>query len=161
MAGYYEYSMSNNAVDAYNAGLLPASKLAKKLKVTTSAIKLFMSPSEWHHTSSNFNKTNFYDGEIYLQLINNTVNWFDYDYEDIELAAYNLCCMHNYTPCENKPEIKYGRIEWIEWSGSRRYPKAIEREFVGNVTIKGEFYYFANMKKKINGNYVHFFELEK
>lgn len=31
MAGYHNYSMSNNAVDAYQDGLMPISKWTKKV----------------------------------------------------------------------------------------------------------------------------------
>jgi hypothetical protein len=61
MAGYDGYSMSWNAVYAYDDGLLPASKLAKKLGVSTRAIKKHLQPVEWHHTSAAYNRTYFYN----------------------------------------------------------------------------------------------------
>lgn len=75
MAGYYGYSMSNNAMDAYDAGLKPLSKWRKsdilkavkewadendynftlekldKVKVSVLKNELLFS-SEWHHTSA-------------------------------------------------------------------------------------------------------------
>ena len=84
MAGYKGYSMSNNAVIAYECGEKPYSKWTKadiledlsylikedeiELKCDFSKIKklpadavkdLFLHSSSWHHTSSYYNKTVF------------------------------------------------------------------------------------------------------
>ncbi len=78
MAGYNGYSMSNNAVEAYENGEKPMSKwtkadilyelkkvdpgsveLAKKLTVSELKGRLLKRTS-WHHTSSKFNQTDFY-----------------------------------------------------------------------------------------------------
>ena len=61
MAGYYNYSMSNNAVNAYNNGLLPASKVAKLFGCKTEIIVKHCPYAEWHHTSCKYNITKFYD----------------------------------------------------------------------------------------------------
>ncbi len=55
--GYKGYSMSLRAVEAYENGLVTASKIKG---IPTSLIEEFCYPEEWHHTSSHFNKTNFY-----------------------------------------------------------------------------------------------------
>lgn len=66
MAGYYEYSMSNNAVAAYRNGLMPATKLASHLRkkgfrgITAEIIKRVLKADEWHHTSKMYNAVNFY-----------------------------------------------------------------------------------------------------
>jgi len=80
MSGYYGYSMSNNAVYAYENGEMPKSKWTKKAIIDAmenmgvsedrlnhyKAMKkneLFnavMEYSGWHHTSKMFNKTDFY-----------------------------------------------------------------------------------------------------
>lgn len=80
MSGYYNYSMSNNAVAAYEAGEKPSSKWAKKVilneimeicddaekigiikKLNVNELKeYFLIPSSWHHTSKFYNKTYFY-----------------------------------------------------------------------------------------------------
>ncbi len=78
MAGYKGYAMSNNAVEAYENGEKPMSKwtkadilhelkkvnpeiveLAKKLTVSELKSRLIKRTS-WHHTSSKFNRTDFY-----------------------------------------------------------------------------------------------------
>lgn len=75
MAGYKDWSMSNNAVDAYSDGEMPLSKWTKSemlaafeavrddidfSKLTVSELRLFLRRSSWHHTSKHFNKTDFY-----------------------------------------------------------------------------------------------------
>lgn len=83
MAGYNGYSMSNNAVNAYNNGEMPLSKWTKKAfleqvqyeiaqdelpstimddlnGMKTADLKGFLKLSSWHHTSSHYNRTNFY-----------------------------------------------------------------------------------------------------
>lgn len=81
MAGYYNYSMSNNAVEAYENGEMPRSKWTKKeilntiyndcdieetkyellQKMTVSElVDHFLYLSSWHHTSKYYNHTSFY-----------------------------------------------------------------------------------------------------
>ncbi len=85
MAGYYGFSMSNNAVEAYESGEKPKSKWTKReiieeikrqieeeeveLNVSLSVIEkmplealmdLALYESSWHHTSGYFNETSFY-----------------------------------------------------------------------------------------------------
>ncbi|MDO5835630.1 MAG: hypothetical protein Q4P17_03905 [Methanobacterium sp.] len=84
MAGYKGYSMSNNAVTAYESGEKPFSKWTKSdiietlisdlkgsskteiesalKKRTSSELKnQFLKKSSWHHTSKMYNRTDFYD----------------------------------------------------------------------------------------------------
>jgi len=83
MAGYKGYSMSNNAVAAYEGGKKPLSKWTKAAiledlerqaeageipeSLTQEAaglkaadLKTFLKYSEWHHTGSHYNRTPFY-----------------------------------------------------------------------------------------------------
>ncbi|MCI8378573.1 MAG: hypothetical protein HFH72_08645 [Lachnospiraceae bacterium] len=81
MVGYSGYSMSNNAVSAYNSGEMPLSKWTKVAilaaifenceiseekaellrKMTAKELKDdFLQMSSWHHTSKFYNCTNFY-----------------------------------------------------------------------------------------------------
>ena len=89
MAGYKGYSMSNNAVIAYENGEKPLSKWSKaeiieiinkkmnsgELTVKCNIEKLKKVPlkvlrelcliyTSWHHTSSHYNMTNFYSIDI-------------------------------------------------------------------------------------------------
>lgn len=78
MAGYADdFSMSNNAIDAYDRGLRPRSKWSKAdilnaLPANARAYlqldgypleflrEYFLVAEEWHHTSKLYNKTEFY-----------------------------------------------------------------------------------------------------
>lgn len=89
MAGYHGYSMSNNAMDAYDNGEMPMSKWSKKaiiegieewiddedieLKCSLAEIKklplvalreYFLEYSSWHHTSKFYNATSFYSLDV-------------------------------------------------------------------------------------------------
>lgn len=61
MAGYADdYSMSMNALTAYDDGLVPLSKLPKIKGVTSANIRAIVPAEEWHHTSARYNRTKFY-----------------------------------------------------------------------------------------------------
>lgn len=82
MAGYADdWSMSNNAIDAYARGLRPRSKWTKAdildalpadarayLKLDQYPLEFlreyFLYPEEWHHTSKLYNETEFYRPRI-------------------------------------------------------------------------------------------------
>lgn len=95
-AGYHGYSMSNNAVAAYEDGEMPLSKwtktailnelvdnsmdseiinIAKKMPLEQLK-ELFLYKSSWHHTSKMYNRTNFYsvDTEITINDVNSYLN---------------------------------------------------------------------------------------
>ncbi len=57
MSGYDGYSMSNNAMDAYDDYKMPLSRLKSFLGITD----VSCSACEWHHTSKYYNAVNFYD----------------------------------------------------------------------------------------------------
>jgi hypothetical protein len=64
-SGYIGYSMSVRAVEARRSGQLPATDLANWARrwfpgVTAADVAAVLSASSWHHTSKNFNATNFY-----------------------------------------------------------------------------------------------------
>jgi len=58
MSGYAGYSMSNNAVAAYDDYKMPASRAKNYLGLKDLG---GISESEWHHTSKEYNCTDFYD----------------------------------------------------------------------------------------------------
>lgn len=136
MAGYNNFSKSNNAIQAEHEGYFPASVLAKKLNVSTKAITAILSPSEWHHTSNYYNKTNYYSYENAREKL-------------AELKAYKA---------EKPAESKYfANVKYIEWQGTRKYPKAIEHVYNNiEITEKGCFYIFhtpdGDIRKKIGSN---------
>jgi len=136
MAGYSGYSKSNNAIDAEERGLMTASALAKKLGVTAALIEEHCEPEEWHHSSSWYNRVNYYDLD---QPSNETI--------------LKMQRIHK----ENKAKAKAGgeihlncKVKWLEWSGSRNNPRCKEMcEFDAKVQVKGQTAYitFKNGEK--------------
>lgn len=151
MSGYYGYSMSNNAVEAYANGEKPLSKWIKGdileyislnfddsidmdllKKVPAKALKnLCLSKSSWHHTSNHFNKTDFYvvDSD---KVSNITV-------ESIDLEIKK--CTQTTLPIEEK-----WKCAFLEWSGTRKHPKSTE--YIEEGIIKGEWFIRADGSKK-------------
>lgn len=162
--GYDGYSMSNNARMAYeDCHKMPLSKWTKTELL--SAIKSYnvsadiilalqkhntdtlrrelLMYSGWHHTSEYYNKTNFYaiDADKVNEL---TVN-----------------CIDNWDKAENTvSSLKYrGDFNYVEWQGSRNYPKAVPHCLENvNIEERGSFYYVTDaddkllIKKKIGSN---------
>lgn len=148
MAGYHNFSMSNNAVDAYENGEMPLSKWSKKAILAAvrdaapDALPLLsrcplavlrahvLERSSWHHTSSHYNKTDFYslDDFVLDDLTPETVaEWIREQKDSAAPAA--------------APSRRPGAIAYIEWAGSRTRPRAIHR-FLDGVFIeqKGAFF---------------------
>lgn len=168
MAGYYNYSMSNNAVDAYCEGKKPLSKW-KKADILAEAAELLehdenkaaklhllqsctlaqlknnlLRYAEWHHTSKHYNATSFYR--------------VDEDKLD-ELTPEDIAEWKADKP-QKAPEqtARKGTICYIEWTGTRNHPRAKHCK-LENVEIleKGSFYIVSKdgkqiLKKKIGSN---------
>lgn len=162
MSGYSGYSMSNNAVDAYNSDEMPLSKWTKvkfleivketypdKLiiceQLTLPAIKQYaLTKSSWHHTSEYFNKTDFYV--------------VDEDFIN-DLTQDKVKELNQFAKVPKKDsEIFLGNVTWIEWAGTRNYPKKIIHSLKNiPITKKGSFYIFKDeygfeVRKKIGSN---------
>ena len=121
MSGYSGFSKSNNAAWAENDGLFSASILAKKLGVKAGAIKALLAPSEWHHTSKFFNKTDCYSYDVALEIIDRLRAWNE---PEKEFIVFEGCS---------------GRF--LQWSGTRNYPRAAEIAFTGiRATKKGRWF---------------------
>ena len=76
MSGYSGYSRSNNAVAAEERGKLPITRatrmvadLAGCTQTVARAALLFRGPDEWHHTSTRFNATNYYDVDAAVEIV--------------------------------------------------------------------------------------------
>lgn len=166
-SGYSGSSMSLRAVDAYENGEMPLSKWRKtdilngiadidpqkaeklkKVKVNILKEKLLVC-SSWHHTSNHFNKTKFYSIDTdYVEMLTD---------KDIEKLLDE-----GKTKAEKEIflENKYlGKIKYLEWSGTRKHPKAEEKELVDvYIEERGCFYYVTDkngkqiLKKKMGSN---------
>lgn len=117
MTGYNKWSMSNNAVQAYEDGEKPLSKWTKKTLVFELADALDAEPEEvanvlkpytvkeikdkclvyssWHHTSSRYNRTAFYELD---------------DFEDLE----DLECRLSGKPNTAKEERQKAEMEALQ-----------------------------------------------
>lgn len=154
MAGYNGYSMSNNAILAYNNGEKPYSKwtrsdileciademtaeyyaLAKRL--TLAEMKaLFLQRSSWHHTSSYYNSTDFY-----------VVTPQRVFAEDIEDMIRRRTPKEKTRPIAVKALVRYG-----EWTGTRKHPKLVEKEEYA--IIIGNWAYLVEGKKRTDGKH--------
>jgi len=121
MAGYNGYSMSNNAVDAYEQGAKPISKWRKSDFVEyDEALKQFtvdflrenvLKYECWHHTSSKYNRTNFY--KIGSYVINNLKNVF----ETVKKTTSKK---------ENRPFKVYATVSKAVWGGTSKHRKIVD-----------------------------------
>lgn len=158
-AGYHGYSMSNNAVAAYDNGEMPLSKWTKSAilnelveqeanpdiialakKMTVAQLKdVFLYKSSWHHTSKMYNRTDFYsvNPDVPMDVIEN---------------ALNTAKPTN----EVKPSYDMAEVSWGEWEGSRNHPKLVNYE--GYAIIKEPWAYIIDKygsvsKKKTSGKH--------
>ena len=167
MAGYNGWSMSNNAVAAYEDGEKPLSKWTKadifeaineqevELKCSIEKLKklpvkvlkeVCLTYSSWHHTSNHYNKTDFYslDVEEIENLTDDKIEGLLSDYKADKKAKSK--------PLEEKWECAF-----LEWSGSRKHPVATE--VIEEGTIKGNWFYRKDgSKKKTTANGFRFIE---
>jgi len=121
MAGYDGFSKSNNARSAEQMDRYPATILAKKLTCRPGAIKALMQPTEWHHTSSRYNTTDYYDGSLLLEIANERESADEEDQEVTDL----LVKLRAWRPAKQEARQWIGcYIEWLEWEGSRKHPTA-------------------------------------
>lgn len=161
MAGYNGFSMSNNAVAAYEDGEKPLSKWTKadifdtikdkEVELKCSIEKLRKLPikvlkevclrySSWHHTSNHYNKTDFYSLDV--KAIENLTD------ERIDKLIAE-CKADKKT--ESKPSEEKWECAFLEWSGSRKHPKATE--VIEEGIVKGDWFYRKDgYKKKTTAN---------
>ena len=160
MAGYKGYSMSNNAISAYESGEKPFSKWTKSqiieaiirandsggisLNMSISDLKRipadlckrhFLQCSSYHHTSKYYNRTDFYsvDFDAAEALTPEKVK---------ELIAYFIIA-EKVVPLS---EPERWLCSFLEWSGTRKHPKATEVTEEG--TISGNWFIRKDGSKK-------------
>jgi hypothetical protein len=157
MAGYnYGMGMSNNAVDAYNTGLVPASKIKG---IPVSLIRKHCNAAEWHHSSKFYNEIDFFDKEEVLATFGK-IKSDEYEADEnaiLDLNDYksNLknLKVKKYTNCE---------VKWLEWYGTRNHPKCSERSeknctvVVKNLTATITLVSGVTFKKRLTTNGFNF-----
>lgn len=169
MAGYHNFSMSNNALEAYSNGERPLSKwtkekmiqeiqyqemeiefdinLLKKLPLSELKDRLLIKTS-WHHTSSHYNKTDFYS--LNLDAISELTN------EKLKKISEEVKKTKAAEPEKEERWI----CSFLEWSGSRKHPKATEITEEG--IIKGNWFIRKDgSKKKTSATGFRFIKLLK
>lgn len=138
MVGYSGHSKSNNAVSAESGGRYPLSTavtiFSKENKVSRALAKawiLHQGTSEWHHTSSHYNITPYYNTAIC---------------DDEEFADF----VKKWTPTLKQPAplIQTGRLEYKEWGGSRSYPTCTIHHYEGEYSRVGDYFKFDGKRKK-------------
>ena len=130
MAGYQsDYSMSNNAIEAYDNGLLPASKIKG---VPAPLIAAHCRYEEWHHSSSKFNKVKFYNPEYVLATFGLEIS----DDHAPSPAAIAALTAHKSTKKRAAEVYINCRVEWREWRCAGRYgKKSCERMSASSCTV--------------------------
>lgn len=156
MSGYYGYSMSNNAIDAYRCGEKPLSKwlkndlidaiedvlenkaeITKFKKLTVKQLKRhFLFRTSWHHTSKMYNVTDFYS--------------IDEDNIDRFLAGELVISSEKTEAPAQKEMIE---IQYLVWGGTKKHPKIVGyKTMIGEV--KGDWCVSDSGRKKLNGNWI-------
>lgn len=158
MAGYHGYSMSNNAIAAYWSGEKPISKWTKKeiidalaeavsngeIELKADIIKIEKMPvktlkeaclyrSSWHHTSSRYNRTDFYSLDVEK-------------IEELTNAKIDEIIADQNKEKKEEPKEETWKCSFLEWSGTRKHPKATRIEEIG--TIRGNWFFRQDGSKK-------------
>jgi hypothetical protein len=114
MSGYSGYSKSNTAVEAEGLGKFPASVIAKKLGIPTNAVRCLCKPIEWHHTSKMYNATDYYDFEEIQEILATPEGQAIVATARADEKVKKFLAFTGIT------------VEWLEWGGTRRHPRATE-----------------------------------
>lgn len=151
MAGYDGFSMSNNAVQAYADGLVPASKTG----VPAHLVEIYVQPVEWHHTSAKYNATNFYN-RTEVRAVFGIEPSEDYDADPQAVAA-----LAEAKAAPKSRMVMARKIEWLEWPGNvgrygRKAPPIEHAAENIEVTLRGQMVEFTadgqTWRKKIGAN---------
>ena len=131
MAGYSpDFSMSNNAKSAYAEGRVPASKIPG---VPAVLVRQFCGVGEWHHTSKAYNRTGFYDPAEVRAIFGLIAS------DDVPADPAAVAALAAHKTGVETAVYRDCRVEWIEWSGSLKRPKATEMIADGcTVIVKGQ-----------------------
>lgn len=152
MSGYDGWAMSNNAVAAYANGEMPISKWTKKqilASIREQGINCEMSKlqqlpvkvlrdiclrySSWHHTSSHYNQTAFYSLDVdRIEGLTNTM-------------LDNMITTSKASDERTVPEERW-ECAFLEWTGSKKHPKATELIETG--VVKGMWFIREDGSKK-------------
>ena len=158
--GYIGTKMSERAMEAHNNGEKPYSQWSKEdlldclpsalfeqaKKLTLNELKSeLLYTSSWHHTGSYFNNTDFYSlDEDFIELSKNEI---------VEVLNNRMSESKKAKEAKKEEKLQKCFITYVEWEGTRKHPKAVDREAYG--IIKGNWVHTEYGKKSLNGKYVH------
>jgi len=141
MSGWnYEAGMSNNAANAYESGLIPASRIGR---VPADLIREFCSPAEWHHSSSYKKRVDFYSRHEVLVTFGLEGHGPDCASIGCETRVNPdaVNALKNYRRDKKAEEVKIYKnasVSWLEWSGSRAHSKCTHREEIARtISVRG------------------------
>jgi hypothetical protein len=128
MSGYNWFSKSNNAIAAEANGRFPASECAKRLGVPVEFVRA-QGSSEWHHTSKQYNCTEFFDLDSIREHLETDEGLAQLDAIKSKLKAKKTANEAVHAPAD---------VKWLEWGGTRNHPKATKMSASGaTVTDRG------------------------
>jgi len=169
MAGYQDFSKSNNAVEAEAQGLKPLSLMTlddlrqagwaeSKAFAIWLAKEDFWAASEWHHTSKMYNRTDYYDPTHLVE------SWEEA--EEHERKQWIASFAKAKKPLTAKV-YENCNVQWLEWSGSRNHPQCEECEASGaSVSVRGQTATIIlqggqTFRKRLTTTGFHFYALER
>ena len=126
MAGYSGFSMSNNAVAARGEGKFPATDLAREIGrgATAAGVRAVLIPVEWHHTSSRYNRTDFFELDHDAEILAERDEITESAARDVLIERIIAASK----PAKSADVIHENcQVEWLEWSGSRNHPHCERR----------------------------------
>ena len=125
--------MSERAAQAYEGGLVPASKTGVPAKL----VEEYCRYAEWHHTSGRYNKTKFYDRHYVRVIFGLDEPTEDDEEEEILPNPEAIKALADYNDASERV-IENATVNWLEWGGTRTHPRATEYTAEGcTVLIKG------------------------
>ncbi len=166
--GYIGSSMSVRAKACYDNDVKPLSKWSKSdilnylsndqirqikdNKITLKALKSYLlSYDSWHHSSSYFNKVDFYCID--------TDNIEGFNIEDLKAINEDIKKEEKQAKEKALKGYKIALVDYIEWAGTKAHPKAINKQDIALINDKWAYLEFS--KKSLNGKYVDIKEVYK
>jgi hypothetical protein len=151
--------MSERAYDAYESGEKPLSKWTKTAIINTvlnyrddfeydelkkyskDALKVFLTYSSWHHTGSYFNETSFYslDESFIENEKNHIINVLEEKTQELKKEKEEKKIQ------KDKEKLEKCHFVYTEFEGTRKHPKAVNREAYGIIKVCKQvciFFYF-------------------
>ena len=132
---------------------MTASALAKRIRCTTASVTENLKPSEWHHTSGWYNRTDYYDepllvaladgdGRAAVRALRETTDFLEPMEMRVEkrrllAEARDTLDRMRASKQKPKPERRWEgcTVEWLVWSGTKKHPVAHEHRAEGCTVV--------------------------